>query len=170
MVDSDHRSQWQQIYSLPPLAAREIPQISLQELELANGVEPSTCWLQISCSAIEPRQHDWDRLDSNQQPRDVSLAYTPSKARSSNHLSYYLIKMAVPEGAAPSLTEGQSLAHYCYAMGLYRSVCPDCQASFRFASTTMTSNCSIGYGDSDESWTRVYSVTGYHSNRWTMEP
>ena len=25
-VDSDHRSQWQQIYSLPPLAAREIPQ------------------------------------------------------------------------------------------------------------------------------------------------
>ena len=25
MVDSDHRSQWQQIYSLPPLAAREIP-------------------------------------------------------------------------------------------------------------------------------------------------
>ena len=27
MVDSDHRSQWQQIYSLPPLAAREIPLI-----------------------------------------------------------------------------------------------------------------------------------------------
>ena len=27
MVDSDHRSQWQQIYSLPPLAAREIPHI-----------------------------------------------------------------------------------------------------------------------------------------------
>ena len=26
-VDSDHRSQWQQIYSLPPLAAREIPHI-----------------------------------------------------------------------------------------------------------------------------------------------
>ena len=26
MVDSDHRSQWQQIYSLPPLAAREFPQ------------------------------------------------------------------------------------------------------------------------------------------------
>ena len=27
MVDSDHRSRWQQIYSLPPLAAREIPHI-----------------------------------------------------------------------------------------------------------------------------------------------
>ena len=24
-VDSNHRSQWQQIYSLPPLAAREFP-------------------------------------------------------------------------------------------------------------------------------------------------
>ena len=51
MVDSDHRSQWQQIYSLPPLAAREFP------LELVIGVEPTTCWLQISCSAIEPHQH-----------------------------------------------------------------------------------------------------------------
>ena len=50
-VDSDHRSQWQQIYSLPPLAAREFP-----HMELVNGVEPSTCWLQISCSAIEPHQ------------------------------------------------------------------------------------------------------------------
>ena len=58
MVDSDHRSQWQQIYSLPPLAAREIP-----HMELVNGVEPSTCWLQISCSAIEPHQHSsWIRL------------------------------------------------------------------------------------------------------------
>ena len=26
-------------------------------MELVNGVEPSTCWLQISCSAIEPHQH-----------------------------------------------------------------------------------------------------------------
>ena len=51
MVDSDHRSQWQQIYSLPPLAAREIP-----HMELVIGVEPTTCWLQISCSAIEPHQ------------------------------------------------------------------------------------------------------------------
>ena len=25
-------------------------------VELVNGVEPSTCWLQISCSAIEPHQ------------------------------------------------------------------------------------------------------------------
>ena len=51
-VDSDHRSHWQQIYSLPPLATRE-----RSHMELVNGVEPSTCWLQISCSAIEPHQH-----------------------------------------------------------------------------------------------------------------
>ena len=38
MVDSNHRSQRQQIYSLPPLATREIP-----HMELVNGVEPSTC-------------------------------------------------------------------------------------------------------------------------------
>ena len=60
MVDSDHRSQWQQIYSLPPLAAREIPHMMghvVWPLELVIGVEPTTCWLQISCSAIEPHQH-----------------------------------------------------------------------------------------------------------------
>ena len=57
MLDSDQRSRRQQIYSLPPLAAREIPPIKLQDMELVNGVEPSTCWLQISCSAIEPHQH-----------------------------------------------------------------------------------------------------------------
>ena len=37
MVDSDHRSQWQQIYSLPPLAAREIPHIRIGLVALPNG-------------------------------------------------------------------------------------------------------------------------------------
>ena len=44
-VDSNHRSNLQQIYSLSPLATREPihkPMI---------GLEPITCWLQISCSA-----------------------------------------------------------------------------------------------------------------------
>ena len=36
----------QQIYSLPPLAAREF----LRNLELVIGLEPTTCWLQVSCS------------------------------------------------------------------------------------------------------------------------
>ena len=37
-TDSNHRSDTQQIYSLSPLAAREIP-----HMELVIGVEPTTC-------------------------------------------------------------------------------------------------------------------------------
>ena len=47
MVDSNHRRHSQQIYSLSPLAAREISHI---KMELVDGLEPPTCWLQISCS------------------------------------------------------------------------------------------------------------------------
>ena len=54
-MDSNHRSYKQQIYSLPPLATRELPHL----MELVIGVEPTTCWLQVSCSAIEPHQHIW---------------------------------------------------------------------------------------------------------------
>ena len=39
-VDSDHRSETQQIYSLPPLATRELLHIYL---ELVDGLEPPTC-------------------------------------------------------------------------------------------------------------------------------
>ena len=49
-VDSNHRSNLQQIYSLSPLATRE----SIQNNYLIKpmiGLEPITCWLQISCSA-----------------------------------------------------------------------------------------------------------------------
>ena len=50
-VDSDHRSETQQIYSLPPLATREHSHIKLKKkLELVDGLEPPTCGLQISCS------------------------------------------------------------------------------------------------------------------------
>ena len=44
-MDSNHWSRRQQIYSLPPLATRE-----LSHMELVMGLEPATCWLQISCS------------------------------------------------------------------------------------------------------------------------
>ena len=40
MVDSNHRRRCQQIYSLSPLATREIPHIYL---ELVDGFEPPTC-------------------------------------------------------------------------------------------------------------------------------
>ena len=43
-VDSDHRSETQQIYSLPPLATREHSHIKLKKkLELVDGFEPPTC-------------------------------------------------------------------------------------------------------------------------------
>ena len=40
MVDSNHRRRCQQIYSLSPLATREIPHMNL---ELVDGFEPPTC-------------------------------------------------------------------------------------------------------------------------------
>ena len=39
-VDSNHRSESQQIYSLPPLATRELLRMNL--LELVDGLEPPT--------------------------------------------------------------------------------------------------------------------------------
>ena len=39
-MDSNHRSETQQIYSLPPLATREFPHMNL---ELVDGLEPPTC-------------------------------------------------------------------------------------------------------------------------------
>ena len=41
-VDSNHRSDQQQIYSLSPLATREFPHIKLN-VELVDGLEPPTC-------------------------------------------------------------------------------------------------------------------------------
>ena len=46
MVDSNHRRHSQQIYSLSPLATREIPHIyfvALNWLEPVDGLEPPTC-------------------------------------------------------------------------------------------------------------------------------
>ena len=43
MVDSNHRRRCQQIYSLSPLATREIPHIKHIRLELVDGFEPPTC-------------------------------------------------------------------------------------------------------------------------------
>lgn len=44
-VDSNHRSETQQIYSLPPLATRELLHINLSTamVELVDGLEPPTC-------------------------------------------------------------------------------------------------------------------------------
>ena len=45
-VDSNHRSETQQIYSLPPLATRELLRIRFfmtLDVELVDGFEPPTC-------------------------------------------------------------------------------------------------------------------------------
>ena len=43
-VDSNHRSNKQQIYSLSPLATREPPHIKFnKKMELVIGLEPTTC-------------------------------------------------------------------------------------------------------------------------------
>ena len=53
-VDSNHRSRRRQIYSLIHLAALESAHIFYCcVVEPVIGLEPTTCWLQISCSAIE---------------------------------------------------------------------------------------------------------------------
>ena len=46
---------------LPMQAAAPVSKILM---ELATGVEPATCSLQVSCSAIEPRQHTIQGLNS----------------------------------------------------------------------------------------------------------
>ena len=56
-VDSNHRSNLQQIYSLSPLATRESIHnnkhniLFIKKKKPMIGLEPITCWLQISCSA-----------------------------------------------------------------------------------------------------------------------
>ena len=56
-VDSNHRSRRRQIYSLIHLAALESAHIFSFVEEPVIGLEPTTCWLQISCSAIELHRH-----------------------------------------------------------------------------------------------------------------
>ena len=41
-TDSNHRSETQQIYSLSPLATRELPHIQLARMEPVDGLEPPT--------------------------------------------------------------------------------------------------------------------------------
>ena len=61
-VDSNHRSNLQQIYSLSPLATRESIHMELCSIKPMIGLEPITCWLQISCSA------NWATSAYTQQP------------------------------------------------------------------------------------------------------
>ena len=69
-MDSNHRRHSRRIYSPLHLAALQPTQNSkdfyiekpFKKMELAKGIEPSTCWLQVSCSTIEPRQHNLKQI------------------------------------------------------------------------------------------------------------
>ena len=99
-VDSNHRSNLQQIYSLSPLATREAIHIRWMDsasfilhddFEEINrrirkpmiGLEPITCWLQISCSAnwatsayYGPHHRSYDEFDGK-RPRPGSNRWPP---------------------------------------------------------------------------------------------
>ena len=66
-MDSNHRRHSRRIYSPLHLAALQpthkfkAPSLGAY-LELVKGIEPSTCWLQVSCSTIEPRQHNLKQI------------------------------------------------------------------------------------------------------------
>ena len=101
-MDSNHRSWKQQIYSLPPLATRELFHIKFKKL--VNGLEPLTCWLQISCSTnwATPAQYQTIILktfrswwtDSNPWPADYKSAALPTE------LHQHLIEATGVEPAA----------------------------------------------------------------------
>ena len=97
-VDSNHRSNLQQIYSLSPLATRE----SIQKYRIFNctilywflntkpmiGLEPITCWLQISCSANwATSAHSLISL-SRVTPTGIEPVTSAVTGRRSNQLSH----------------------------------------------------------------------------------
>ena len=82
--DSNLRRRCQQIYSLSPLATRESTH------KPTGGLEPSTCWLQISCSAnwamsaIFNFLYQWDLQGSNLWPSACKADALPAELRSHN--------------------------------------------------------------------------------------
>ena len=98
-MDSNHRSKLQQIYSLSPLATRESAHLSQNNIKLICftlqlleswkpmiGLEPITCWLQISCSANWATSAWCVNLSSN-DPNDIRTRVTAVKGRCLNRLT-----------------------------------------------------------------------------------
>ena len=85
-VDSNHRSNLQQIYSLSPLATRESAHntTNIQLCKPMIGLEPITCWLQISCSAnwATSAKNKWDLQGSNLWPSACKADALPAELRS----------------------------------------------------------------------------------------
>ena len=55
-------------------------------LELHVGVEPTTCWLQVSCSAIEPMKQIKVATQKGLEPSTSGVT-----GRHSNQLSYWAV-------------------------------------------------------------------------------
>ena len=113
-TDSNHRSESQQIYSLPPLATRELP-----HLELHVGVEPTTCWLQVSCSAIEPMKLIWwKQQGSNLWPSACKADALPAEL-------CFQILMVTPRGIEPLLPpwKGGVLTAWPRGLGFFLFCC-----------------------------------------------
>ena len=105
-VDSNHRSKLQQIYSLSPLATREsahlkrsiwnwlILILKINWEKPMIGLEPITCWLQISCSAnwatsaccnrIKPQKSHFHYLNDS---KGIWTPVTAVKGRCLNRLT-----------------------------------------------------------------------------------
>ena len=85
-MDSNHRSIKQQIYSLSPLATRESAHntTNIQLCKPMIGLEPITCWLQISCSAnwATSAKNKWDLQGSNLWPSACKADALPAELRS----------------------------------------------------------------------------------------
>ena len=84
--DSNLRRHRQQIYSLSPLATREsIHKRYIYVPEPMSGLEPLTCWLQISCSAnwatsaYTRFQGKWDWQGSNLWPPACKAGALPAE-------------------------------------------------------------------------------------------
>ena len=62
------------------------------------GIEPTTCWLQVSCSTVEPHQH----IGGNNRTRTCDPLINSQLLYQLSHIPAYLIKLATWKGLEPS--------------------------------------------------------------------
>ena len=90
-VDSDHRSETQQIYSLPPLATRE------RFLILSSRYRERSCRFLSSTqyiNCLQTKKWSW-WTDSNPRPADYKSAALPTELHQRSLLNYYITTKSV---------------------------------------------------------------------------
>ena len=81
------------------------------QLELAIGIEPTTCWLQVSCSTVEPCQLILLATQKGLEPSTSGVT-----GRHSNQLSYWAILWWAQQGSnlwPPACKAGALPAELC---------------------------------------------------------